>query len=100
MKEILKRYEKINNDMKVLLEEKEQIKAEIRLYMINNNYNKHKIDNYNISYSTQSRNSLDKIKLKEFVSEEDLEKCYKKSEFTMIKVLTDEQLSKMKHFMK
>jgi hypothetical protein len=100
MKEILKRYEQVNNEMKVLTEEKEQIKAEIRLYMINNKYQKHKIDNYNISYSLQSRNSLDKIKLKEFVSDEDLKKCYKKSEYTVVKVLTDDQLEKMKHFMK
>jgi len=98
MKELLKKYEEINSKIKELTEEKEAIKAEIRLYMINNNLDKHKIDNYNIYYSKQQRNNLDKKKLKNYISDEDLEKCYNISEYTVLKVLTDDKLSQMKRF--
>ena len=95
MKELVERYEELNNQIKKLTDEKEQVKAEIRFNMINLNLEKHKIDNYNIYYQHQSRNSLDKKKLKEYISDEDLNKCYNVTEFTVIKVLTDEKLSTM-----
>jgi hypothetical protein len=98
MIELLKKHSELNNEIKRLTEELEAVKAELRLYMVNNNLEYYKNSNYNIYYSVQKRNSLEKDKLKLFISEEDLNKCYKTTEFTVLKVLSDEQLSTMKRF--
>jgi len=100
MIELLKRFEKIKEDIKKLEEEKKSIQAEIKLYMINNNLEKHRIDNFNIYYNIQKRNNLNRDLLKNYISEDDLKNCYTITEIPIIKILSDETLSKMKGFMK
>lgn len=98
IKELLNKHSELNIKIKELTEELEAVKSEIRLYMINNKLEYNKVDNYNIYYNTQKRNSLDKNKLKSYITEEDLEKCYKSTEYTVLKILSDEQKETMRRF--
>lgn len=93
-------YFNINNQIKELESKRDRIKAEIKLFMVNSDSEKYNYNGHLVSYKSQCRKTLDKDKLLNFISEDNLNECYKNSEFKVLKILSKESLDKMKSFIK
>lgn len=97
---LMEEYFDCHDKIKELQSIKERIQAEIKLYMSNDNLEFYNNKGHKITYRSQIRKSLDKEKILTFISEDNLNKCYKETEFKVLKVLSKESLEKMKGFMK
>ena len=89
----------VNQKIKDLNETLKRIKQELKFEMNNN-----EIETYSdtfgnkVSYNTQIRKSLQINKVKEYLDGDTLNKCYKETEFEIIRVVTPEQQERMKRF--
>lgn len=98
---LVEKFFAINDNIKDLKAKLECVKAEIKLEMKSDKLERYDDPNGNrVSYKIQHRKSLDKNKVKDMIENDgDYEKCFKTSEFEMLKVVSKESLETMKKFM-
>ncbi len=90
----------LTEQIKKLKEEDDEIKKDIKLFMRTNGEEKYEGDNGIISYKENTRNTLDKKKVQEFITEEQFNECMKTSTFDVLKIISNESLDKMKKHLK
>lgn len=91
MNELIKKYEELNEKKKIIEQELNDIKNEIKTEMRINDKDYDVINGVEVSYITVKRKILDKKELKKYIKENDLKECYKETEYKRLTIKKVEQ---------
>lgn len=83
---MVEKYLELNEQKKFLEDECEELKKQIKMEMRCQDLKEFKTDDTEVFYAECTRKTLDKNKLSSFISEEDIEKCYKESSYDRIDI--------------
>ena len=97
--ELIKQKIELSKEISALEKKEESIKAEIKLYMKTTNQNKYEDSSGNIvTLREQTRENLDKARIKELLGEIKFAEVIKKSSFDVLKVISAENREKNEVF--